>query len=104
MPIARGLDALVNLDARLAREVCSEDDEVDDYNRQMFTQLQDLMARRPETIERAVQLLSVSRHLERIADLATNIAEDIVFMVEGEVIRHRPQEFHRLARLTGLRH
>jgi len=99
--VSRGLDALVNLDTRLARAVCSEDDQVDHYNKQMFTQLQDLMARRPETIERAVQLLSVSRHLERIADLATNIAEDIVFMVEGEVIRHRPQAMHRLEGLAA---
>lgn len=87
--VGRSLDALVNLDAARARSVCRDDDAVDDYNKQMFAELQDLMSREPSTIERAVQLLSVSRHLERIADLATNIAEDIVFMVEGEVIRHR---------------
>lgn len=86
--VKRGLDALVNLDAELARAVAREDDEVDAYHKQMFGELQDLMRREPATIERAVHTLSVVRHLERIGDLATNIAEDIVFMVEGEVIRH----------------
>jgi phosphate transport system protein len=55
----------------------------------MFETLQSVMMRDPKAVERAVQVLSVSRHLERIADSATNIAEDIVFMVEGDIIRHR---------------
>jgi phosphate transport system protein len=88
--LSQSLDALVNQDPRAARGVLSREDEVDRLTEHMFTMLQDLMSRDPATIERAVQVLSVSRHLERIADLATNIAEDIVFMVEGEVIRHRP--------------
>jgi len=87
------LDALVNLDTTLARKICREDEEVDAINRQMFVILQDRMYREPETIKRAVHLLSASRHLERIADLATNIAEDVVFMVEGEVIRHRFEDY-----------
>jgi phosphate transport system protein len=91
--VSMSLDALVNHDARAAREVCSLDDQVDDYNRHMFVVLQELMHRDPATIERAVHTLSVARHLERIADLATNIAEDIVFMVEGDVIRHHLEDF-----------
>jgi phosphate transport system protein len=87
--VSDALDALVNLDPHLAREVCRGDDEVDAYNRHMFEELEAMMRREPATIERAVQTLSVSRHLERIADLATNIAEDVVFMVEGDIIRHR---------------
>lgn len=83
------LDSLVNLDAKLARKVCGDDDEVDAYNRDMFKVLQKLMSRHPDTIKRAMHVLSASRNLERIADLATNIAEDVVFLVEGEVIRHR---------------
>jgi phosphate transport system protein len=87
--VKQSLDALVNSDARAARGVCAQDAEVDALNRHMFVVLEDLMRRDSGTIERAVQTLSVARNLERIADLATNIAEDIVFMVEGEVIRHR---------------
>lgn len=90
--VSMSLDALVNQDPHLARKVCTLDDEVDDYNRHMYVVLQDLMHHKPDTIERAVHTLSVARHLERIADLATNIAEDIVFMVEGDVIRHHLED------------
>lgn len=82
------LDALVNQDVALAKEVCSRDDEVDRINKQMYNDLKQLMRDDPNNVERAVDMLSASRHLERIGDLATNIAEDIIFMVEGEVIRH----------------
>ena len=90
--VRQSLDALVNQDPVLARKVCAQDDEVDELQRHMFDILQSLMSRNSSTIERAVQVLSVSRHLERIADSATNVAEDIVFMVEGEVIRHRQDD------------
>lgn len=83
------LDALVNVDVRLAKKVRGSDDEVDDLLRQMFDHLQDLMRGRPETIERAIHTLSFCRNLERVADLCTNIAEDIQFMAEGEIVRHR---------------
>jgi phosphate transport system protein len=82
------IDALVNRDVELARRVCLEDRDVDEENRLRFTQLQQVMKHDPSTVERAVSLLSVSRHLERIADHATNVAEDVVFLVDGEVIRH----------------
>jgi len=87
------LDALTNQDTRLAREVIVNDDIVDNYNRQMYKSLQHLMQDNPTTIKRALHLLSASRHLERIADLATNICEDLIYMVEGEVIRHRPSDY-----------
>ena len=87
--VRKSLDALIGMDANLARIVLTMDDEIDDLNREMYTILQDLMHQSPECIERAVQTLSVSRYLERIADLSTNIAEDVVFMVEGELIRHQ---------------
>ena len=87
--VRKSLDALVNLDTAMAREVLAMDDQVDASNRRMYTLLQELMQQDPQTIERAVHLLSASRHLERMADLATNIAEEVVFMVEGHVIRHR---------------
>ncbi len=87
--VHESLDALVNLDTALARRVCAEDDEADAMNQRMYGVLTDMMRDDPSTIDRAVQLLSASRHLERIADHATNIAEDVQFMVEGEVVRHR---------------
>jgi phosphate transport system protein len=91
------IDALVRRDVDLARRVCFEDREVDEENKRRFIALQEVMRRDPESIERAVHLLSVSRHLERIADHATNVAEDVVFLVDGEVIRHQ-----RLARARNI--
>jgi phosphate transport system protein len=82
------IDALVERDVEMARRVCLEDREVDEENRLRFADLQQEMKSDPATVERAVSLLSVSRHLERIADHATNVAEDVVFLVDGEVIRH----------------
>ncbi len=87
------LDALVRRDVDAARRVRADDDKVDDINREMFNVLHGLMQSDPSTIRRAVHMLSASRHLERIADLATNIAEDVIFMVDGEVVRHQPEEY-----------
>lgn len=86
--VQQSLDALVRQDAGLARKVCEEDAAVDEQHRNRFVELQRIMKSDPERVEGAVQLLSVSRYLERIADHATNIAEDVVFMAEGKVIRH----------------
>ncbi|MEM7262508.1 MAG: phosphate signaling complex protein PhoU [Planctomycetota bacterium] len=91
--VKQSLDAVVNLDTNLARQVAAQDDEVDALNAEMFVVLQDRMREDPSTVERAVHLLSTSRHLERIADLATNIAEDVVFMVDGEVVRHQLENY-----------
>jgi len=87
------LDALVNRDTDAAKKVLQMDDDIDALNRDMFTILQNVMKDDPASIKRAVHLLSVSRHLERIADLATNIAEDVVFMVDGETIRHQTEHY-----------
>jgi phosphate transport system protein len=83
------LDALVRVDTELALKVRRSDDEVDGLLRQMFDHLQELMRERPETIERAIHTLSFCRNLERVADLCTNIAEDIQFMAQGAIVRHR---------------
>lgn len=82
------LDSLVKLDVDMAREVIEMDDIIDDINRKMYGQLQEVMMQDPNTIERAIQVLSTSRYMERIADLATNIAEDVIFMVDAKVVRH----------------
>jgi len=86
--VRESLDALIHLDTALARQVLTEDEEVDDMNRGMYDVLQKIMAEDPSTIKRAVHTLSASRHLERIADLATNIAEDVIYLNEGKIVRH----------------
>ncbi|MBN2809173.1 MAG: phosphate signaling complex protein PhoU [Deltaproteobacteria bacterium] len=87
------LDALTNQDTGLAREVIVRDDIIDAANRKMYDSLTRLMQESPSTIKRGLHLLSASRHLERIADLATNICEDVIYMVEGDVIRHRSSTY-----------
>lgn len=82
------LDAMVKEDTELALDVCKMDDDVDDLTREVRKELQQLMMSDPESVERCIQVLLASRHLERIGDLATNIAEDIVFCVDGSIIRH----------------
>ena len=86
------LDAFVRRDSALATAVLAQDDEVDLLKDQSFRVLLTYMMADPGTIERALSLILVSRNLERIADHATNIAEDVVYLAEGEIIRHRPDE------------
>ncbi|AMV70990.1 phosphate signaling complex protein PhoU [Desulfuromonas carbonis] len=86
--LEKALDALVNLDLRLATEVTTLDDEVDSIHKQNYTLVKNQIRRFPERLDALVQYLSISRHLERIADLATNIAEDVTYMIEGEIVRH----------------
>ena len=92
--LRKSLDALVNLDSRLAREVMMGDDEVDEMHRKMYTQVEEGIRKQPEKIDCLINLLAVSRQLERIADHATNIAEDVVYMVDGEIVRHRGFDFY----------
>lgn len=87
------LDALVRRDVTVAHQVMQDDDRVDELNREMYSVLQGAMQADSTFVKRAMHMLSASRHLERIADLATNIAEDVVFMVNGEVIRHQPEHY-----------
>ncbi|MCB9516499.1 MAG: phosphate signaling complex protein PhoU [Candidatus Krumholzibacteriia bacterium] len=82
------LGALIERDVATAREICAMDDEVDALHREMYSVLKEQMRESPQVVGRAVNALSVSRNLERIADLCTNIAEDVIFMVSGEVVRH----------------
>jgi phosphate transport system protein len=89
------LDALVNADTALARQVCLDDDEVDAINREMYIQVEEGIRANPEQMECLIHLLSISRHLERIADHATNIAEDVIYMIEGEIVRHRTEDYRR---------
>ena len=93
------LNAFVNRDDKLARDVCERDDLVDELNNQVFRELLTYMMQDPETISRAVDLILVGRHLERIADHATNIGEDVIYMVRGRTIKHHIEE----GRATGLK-
>jgi phosphate transport system protein len=86
--VRTSLDAFVQRDPDLAREVIEEDDVVDAITHQVFRELLSFMAEDPRTIPRATRILFISKYLERIADHATNIAEMVVFMVEGKMIRH----------------
>lgn len=87
--IRTSLDAHLNLDVDLARRVGQMDDQVDDVHRDMYRVVHERIREDPSVVEAAIAYLSASRDLERVADLATNIAEDVIFMVEGEVVRHR---------------
>lgn len=91
--LRQSLDALVNMDAQLAHQVGALDDEVDNMNRQNFARIQDEIPRNLAEIDSLMQYLSISRYLERIADHASNIAEDVVYLIEGSIIRHRGSEF-----------
>ncbi len=85
------LDALVKLDVELAYQVIDLDDQVDEINRRMYSETHKQIMKDPATADRAISMLSASRYMERIADLTTNIAEDVLFMVKGTVVRHDPE-------------
>ena len=91
--VKKSIDSLVNIDPDLATRVCSDDDEVDNMNRQMYDETKKQIKQSPEQVETLIHMLSVSRHLERIADHATNIAEDVIYMVKGEIVRHMTENY-----------
>jgi phosphate transport system protein len=86
------LDAFVNRDTELARKVCRDDDFVDDLTEQLFRELVSFMLEDSRTITRAARLTFIGKYYERIADHATNIAELVVYLVEGKIIRHMAAE------------
>ena len=86
--VGEAIDAFVRGDSALARRVLKDDDHVDELNEQIFRELLSFMIENPQTISRAIRLSFISKYLERIADHATNIAELVVYMVEGKIIRH----------------
>jgi phosphate transport system protein len=86
--LRKSVDALVNLDTALAREVLLSDDAVDALNRTTYEKVCSAARRTPENIDPLLRIMTVSHNLERIADHATNIAEDVIYMVEGKIVRH----------------
>ncbi|MBI3329763.1 MAG: phosphate signaling complex protein PhoU [Nitrospinae bacterium] len=100
--VRQSLDAFVQRDADLARRVIESDDEVDNLRDQVFRELLTYMMGDPTTVPRALNLILISRHLERIADHATNIAEDVIYIVRGEDVRERgDKELRKGLRLPG---
>lgn len=83
------LAALVNLDGKLAESILAADDEVDSMNRDVHIRVNDLLRTNTKDVDRLTLFLSISRNLERIADHATNIAEDVIYTIEGRIVRHK---------------
>jgi phosphate transport system protein len=83
------LDSFVDRDSKGARKVIGADDAVDNLNKVLIGRLHQLMKSDPEQIEPAIHFFSASRHVERIGDLAENIAEDVIYLIEGEIVRHQ---------------
>ena len=90
--VKNSLDAVVQADPDLARQVRDDDDVVDAGRQAVRTLVMQQIKKNPEKVESLLQINSVSKHLERIADMATNIAEDVIYMVEGEIVRHRHRD------------
>jgi phosphate transport system protein len=86
--VKESLDAFVARDTELARQVCGKDEEVDALKEQIFRELLTFMMEDPRTIPRAIRVILISRFLERVADHATNIAEMVIYLVEGKMVRH----------------
>ena len=86
--LKKSLDALVNLDIDLALKVCILDDEVDEMQREAYDRIKQAIGEYPDRVGYLINLLLISRHLERIADHGTNIAEEVIYLIEGEIVRH----------------
>jgi phosphate transport system protein len=86
--VKESLDAFVARDTALARQVCGEDAEVDALKEQIFRELLTFMMEDPRTVSRAIRVILISRFMERVADHATNIAEMVIYLVEGKMVRH----------------
>jgi phosphate transport system protein len=91
--LSRSIDALINLDVKEAHRIRSEDDQVDAYNREMYARIKEDLLSQPGNINALLHAVSIGRHLERIADHATNIAEEVIYLVDARIVRHKPEVF-----------
>jgi len=82
------LDAFINMNDTAAHEVCASDNEIDEINQDIFEQVKTLVSKNSKLFEPLLLILNIARHLERIADHTTNIAEDLIYLVEGRIVRH----------------
>jgi phosphate transport system protein len=86
--VADSITAFINEDPQLAADVCARDTVIDNLRDKVYHELVEIMSADPTTIKRSLHLMRISRNLERIADLSTNMCEDVIFMVEGKMIKH----------------
>ena len=87
--LRKSLESLINMDSKSARQVLEMDDELDELNSKIYDRVKDDMKKKPEDLTCMVQFLTIARNLERIGDQATNICEDVIYLVEGNIIRHQ---------------
>ena len=99
--IRLALDSFVDADSQLAKRVIFLDEEVDRLNLEIIGELRGLMKQDPNLIEPSMHCFSASRHIERVADLAENIAEDVVYLVDGDIIRHRHGNLNQSKKLKN---
>lgn len=94
MMVKQAIDAFVNSDANLARKILEADDRIDDLDAENFRRMIEVMKKSPENIVPGSHVMIISRHIERLADHATNIAEDVIFIINARIIKHHADE-HR---------
>ncbi len=94
--LRESIESFVNSDEELARQVCEKDDEVDELEPQIMRELITYMLSDPKTIDQSIQLILIARDIERVADLATNIAEDTYYIESGEIIKHPTRKDQKL--------
>ncbi len=90
--VRKSLDSLINIDAYQAREVIRDDEEINAMKAEMKDEIVEALKRDPDHAETLITLLAITHRLERIGDHASNIAEDVIYMIESEIVRHQPAE------------
>jgi phosphate transport system protein len=90
--VKRSLDGLVQADSSLAHRVRQDDDELDNMRRTIHEKIRAAIRQHPDQTETLMKLYSIAKHLERLGDMATNVAEDVIYMVEGDIVRHQDEE------------
>ncbi len=90
--VKNSINSLITNDTAMAKQVCADDDAIDDLHKNAITILKEKIKEDPQLIDLYISLLNVSRNLERIADHATNIAEDVIYNIDGEIVRHKVNE------------
>lgn len=86
--VKRSMDAFVNSDVDLARQVLADDDEVDRLKDELYEELRNTIRKNPDELDSLLKLYSVTRNLERLGDMATHVAEEVIFIIEGDIVRH----------------
>ena len=97
--IGRSIDALLNFDAQLAKDIWLSDDGIDETNRSTVGEMETAIQQNPAQCKPLLALIGVSRTLERVADHATNISKDVIYLIDGEIVRHRSRQFREKMKL-----